>query len=365
MAAAVAPWHAAQEIEPTAHLAPRRGREPVTSFLHLVHSPSPDARAFTSCPRAHGSSASGGSSRVRACRGCAAPPPRSSAGWGSPASLWRLTLCATVLASPDGLPPYPRSVRWRCSPPARHARPAEWASCSIHGPCNTWARARTRGTSGTGRSSSLRPRWRPASRSSARSSLGQPRSGPPRSPIGSSNSRCASIRNSIRRTVLSLLLAGGTAVGAAALAFLVIRRGEYLAHEPSMRPITAASIDIADLPRERCVSLGQSTRGAQLHFRRSRLVDGGGAVRRFARPSVVRRHRAGGARVALAPRDGPQVGLCRNRGRGTALRRDPQSAGRGARELRRSSSRGIPRSSLQPALRHGLARREARRRMRS
>ena len=63
----------------------------------------------------------------------------------------------------------------------------------------------------------------------------------------------------VRRTVLSLLLAGGTAVGAAALAFLVIRRGEHLAHEPSMRPITAASIDIADLPRERCVSLGQST----------------------------------------------------------------------------------------------------------
>ncbi len=63
----------------------------------------------------------------------------------------------------------------------------------------------------------------------------------------------------IRRTVLSLLLAGGTAVGAAALAFLVIRRGEHLALEPSMRPITAASMDIADLPRERCVSLGQST----------------------------------------------------------------------------------------------------------
>jgi peptidoglycan/LPS O-acetylase OafA/YrhL len=63
----------------------------------------------------------------------------------------------------------------------------------------------------------------------------------------------------IRRTALSLLLAGGTAVGAAALAFLIIRHGEHLAHEPSMRPITAASTDIADLPRERCVSLGQST----------------------------------------------------------------------------------------------------------
>ena len=63
----------------------------------------------------------------------------------------------------------------------------------------------------------------------------------------------------IRRTMLSLLLGGGTAVGAAALAFLVIHRGEHLADESSMRLITAASTDIADMPRERCVSLGQST----------------------------------------------------------------------------------------------------------
>jgi peptidoglycan/LPS O-acetylase OafA/YrhL len=63
----------------------------------------------------------------------------------------------------------------------------------------------------------------------------------------------------VRRTLLSLLLAAGTAVGAATIAFLVVRRGEHLAHEPPMLAITTASTDIADLPRERCVSLGQST----------------------------------------------------------------------------------------------------------
>jgi peptidoglycan/LPS O-acetylase OafA/YrhL len=70
----------------------------------------------------------------------------------------------------------------------------------------------------------------------------------------------------IRRTALSLLLAGGTAVATAALAFLVILRGEKLAIDPSMRAITAASIDIADMPRERCVSLGQSTEALTCTF---------------------------------------------------------------------------------------------------
>ena len=63
----------------------------------------------------------------------------------------------------------------------------------------------------------------------------------------------------IPRTMLSLLLAGGTALGAAALAFFVIHRGEQLSDQASMRPLSAATTDIADMPRERCVSLGQST----------------------------------------------------------------------------------------------------------
>jgi hypothetical protein len=63
----------------------------------------------------------------------------------------------------------------------------------------------------------------------------------------------------MRRTALSLLLAGGTAVGAATLAFLVLRRGGHLAGEPSMQPIAAASTDVAHMSWKRCVSMGMST----------------------------------------------------------------------------------------------------------
>jgi peptidoglycan/LPS O-acetylase OafA/YrhL len=63
----------------------------------------------------------------------------------------------------------------------------------------------------------------------------------------------------IPRTMLSLLLAGGTALGAAALAFVVIRRGEQLSDQASMRPLSAATTDVADIPRDKCVSVGQST----------------------------------------------------------------------------------------------------------
>ena len=63
----------------------------------------------------------------------------------------------------------------------------------------------------------------------------------------------------MHRTMLSLALAAGTALAAAALALLVIRGADHLANEPSMRLITAVSADIADMPVERCVSLGDST----------------------------------------------------------------------------------------------------------
>jgi peptidoglycan/LPS O-acetylase OafA/YrhL len=60
------------------------------------------------------------------------------------------------------------------------------------------------------------------------------------------------------RTALSLGLAAGTAVGAAAIAWLAIRLGDHMAHEPAMSQITAAVADIADMPRKQCVSLGLS-----------------------------------------------------------------------------------------------------------
>ena len=60
------------------------------------------------------------------------------------------------------------------------------------------------------------------------------------------------------RTALSLGLAAGTAVGAAAIAWLAVPFADRMAHEPAMRPITAASEDIADMPRRQCVSLGLS-----------------------------------------------------------------------------------------------------------
>jgi len=61
------------------------------------------------------------------------------------------------------------------------------------------------------------------------------------------------------RTVLSLGLAGVTAIGAAAIAWLVVRFGDRMANEPIMRRITAAVADIADMPRDQCVSVGRST----------------------------------------------------------------------------------------------------------
>jgi hypothetical protein len=62
-----------------------------------------------------------------------------------------------------------------------------------------------------------------------------------------------------RRTPLSLVLAGTTALSAAAVAMLIIRLGDHLASRPSIRPIVAAGSDIADMAREKCVSLGAST----------------------------------------------------------------------------------------------------------
>jgi peptidoglycan/LPS O-acetylase OafA/YrhL len=61
------------------------------------------------------------------------------------------------------------------------------------------------------------------------------------------------------RTALSLGLAAVTAVGAAAIAWLVTRFGDRMANEPLMSPIAAAVADIADMPRDQCVSLGRST----------------------------------------------------------------------------------------------------------
>jgi peptidoglycan/LPS O-acetylase OafA/YrhL len=61
------------------------------------------------------------------------------------------------------------------------------------------------------------------------------------------------------RTALSLGLAAGTAIGAAAIAWLAVPFADRLAHEPAMSPITAAVADIADMPRKQCVSLGRST----------------------------------------------------------------------------------------------------------
>jgi peptidoglycan/LPS O-acetylase OafA/YrhL len=61
------------------------------------------------------------------------------------------------------------------------------------------------------------------------------------------------------RTALSLGLAAGTAVGAAAIAWLAVPFANRMAHEPSMKGITAAIADIADMPRDPCVSLGRST----------------------------------------------------------------------------------------------------------
>jgi peptidoglycan/LPS O-acetylase OafA/YrhL len=61
------------------------------------------------------------------------------------------------------------------------------------------------------------------------------------------------------RTAFSLVLAGATATGTAALALLVIRLSDGLASRPLIRPIVAASADVADMAREKCVSLGQST----------------------------------------------------------------------------------------------------------
>ena len=61
------------------------------------------------------------------------------------------------------------------------------------------------------------------------------------------------------RTALSLGLAAGTAVGAAAIAWLAVPFADRMAHEPAMRQITAALADIADMPRKQCVGLGLST----------------------------------------------------------------------------------------------------------
>jgi peptidoglycan/LPS O-acetylase OafA/YrhL len=69
-----------------------------------------------------------------------------------------------------------------------------------------------------------------------------------------------------RRTAFSLALAGSTALGTVVLALLVIRVGDRLASRPSIRPIVAAGTDIADMAREQCVSLGQSTEARTCTF---------------------------------------------------------------------------------------------------
>ncbi len=62
-----------------------------------------------------------------------------------------------------------------------------------------------------------------------------------------------------RRPALSLALALLVTVVSAGLAVGSIRLSRRLSRAPAMRPIALASQDIADMPRERCVSLGESS----------------------------------------------------------------------------------------------------------
>jgi len=61
-----------------------------------------------------------------------------------------------------------------------------------------------------------------------------------------------------RRPGLSLGLALGITLFSAGLARVTMHVARRLSRSPAMRPIAAAIADIADMPRERCVSLGES-----------------------------------------------------------------------------------------------------------
>jgi peptidoglycan/LPS O-acetylase OafA/YrhL len=62
----------------------------------------------------------------------------------------------------------------------------------------------------------------------------------------------------LKRAVLSLFLAAVVTIGSLGTASLAMRWADRLAHTPDMKNISAASEDIADMPREKCVTLGGS-----------------------------------------------------------------------------------------------------------
>ncbi len=261
MAAALAPWHAAQEIEPTAHLAPRRGYEPVTSFLHLVDSPSPDARLLRVARARMGVRPRGAPrvcGRVEAARRHRLAPRLAGArrhpcgGLPSARRRWlpRMACHRTRARYGGGALRRPGTLALRSGPPARftaHAIPGRALvlvvplALAVH---RSW-----------------RPRWRPGIPVVGKVIVGPPRSAPPRSLIGSSNSRCASIRKLIPPNGAVPRVArrghgggrGGTRFSSSSAAASTWRTSHRCARSP------AASMDIADLPRERCVSLGYST----------------------------------------------------------------------------------------------------------
>ena len=62
----------------------------------------------------------------------------------------------------------------------------------------------------------------------------------------------------VARPVLSLFLAAAVSVCTLGIAYLSLRFAVQLAHEPRMQAITAAADDIAEMPRQQCVSLEES-----------------------------------------------------------------------------------------------------------
>lgn len=62
----------------------------------------------------------------------------------------------------------------------------------------------------------------------------------------------------LNRAGLSLCLAAGVTVCSSGAALLAMRWADRLAHAPAMKNISAAVDDIADMPREDCVTLGDS-----------------------------------------------------------------------------------------------------------
>ena len=70
----------------------------------------------------------------------------------------------------------------------------------------------------------------------------------------------------IARPVLSLALAGVATVASFGIATLALRFGDRLANEPAVQAVTVAVADIADMPRDRCVSLGRSEAVASCAF---------------------------------------------------------------------------------------------------